>query len=222
MKIQQSLPQDEGKLLGLEERYRQARDAQDYIKNYFEYLSEILEQLNVTVIEKIITTLVEAAERGSTIYLIGNGGSAATASHMANDLAVGAWTPNYPPFRVVSLSDNVAILTAIANDTDYSRLFVSQLRNLVLPEDIVYALSVSGNSPNVVDAVRFASSKGAITIGCGGFDGGKLKGLVDIFLYVPSNPGEYGPVEDIMLILDHIIHSYLLLSRRGNLSQNHE
>jgi D-sedoheptulose 7-phosphate isomerase len=206
---------------GLTDYYRQAKDTQSYVANYIKYLSEILEQLDVSVIEKIIKTLVEAAERGSTIYLLGNGGSAATASHMANDLAVGAWMADYPPFRVVSLTDNVAIMTAIANDTDYSHLFVSQLRNLLLAQDIVLALSVSGNSKNVLEAVRFAARRGAITIGCSGFGGGELKNLTDIHLEVPSLPGEYGPVEDVMMILDHIIHSYLLLSRTGVLKRSH-
>lgn len=207
-------------MVGLEERYCQARDTQDYIKYYLKYLSEILELIDVTVIEKIISTLIEAAKRNSTIFLLGNGGSATTASHMANDLGVDVWTPTHPSFRAVSLTDNVAIMTAIANDTDYSQLFVIQLRNFLLPNDVVVALSASGNSKNVLEAVRFASGRGAIIIGCSGFGGGELKSMVDIHLNVPSLPGEYGPVEDVMVIMDHIIYSYLRFSRKGSLRRN--
>jgi D-sedoheptulose 7-phosphate isomerase len=136
---------------------------------------------------------------------------------MANDLAVGAWLPDYPPFRVVSLTDNVAVMTAIANDADYACIFVNQLRILLQPGDVLLALSVSGNSPNIVEAVRFARQRGAITLGCCGFDGGALQELADICLHVPSKRGEYGLVEDVMMILDHLIHSYFMLSRRGTL-----
>lgn len=220
--IEQPTPVKTATIIGLEEEFRQAHDLQDYVRRYLRYLSSILEQLDTAGIERIITALAEAAERRSTIYLLGNGGSASTASHMANDLAVGTWMADYPPFRVVSLTDNVAVMTAIANDTNYARLFVDQLRNLLRPDDVVFALSVSGNSANVLEAVRFANGRGATTIGCGGFDGGALKSAVDIYLHVPSKPGEYGPVEDVMMILDHIIHSYFLLSRRGVLQRSHE
>jgi D-sedoheptulose 7-phosphate isomerase len=206
---------------GLEDRYRKSRGIGEYVSAYFDYLHEITSQLDVAAIDAIINALLEAAERCSTIYLLGNGGSAVTASHMANDLAVGAWMSDYPPFRVVSLTDNVAVMTAIANDTDYSKLFVNQLRNLLMPKDVVVALSVSGNSENVLEAVRFAKKQDAMVLGCSGFTGGKLKELSDIHLHVPSYPGEYGPVEDIMMVLDHIIHSYFLLSRRGALQRSH-
>jgi D-sedoheptulose 7-phosphate isomerase len=111
----------------------------------------------------------------------------------------------------------VPVTTAIANDFGYHEIFVNQLRNRLQPGDVVLALSVSGNSPNVIEAVRFAKEGGAVSIGCCGFDGGELRKLVDVCLHVPSKPGEYGPVEDVMMILDHVIHSYYLLSRRGTL-----
>jgi len=207
-------------LIGLEEHYPRARDIQDFIRWYFYYLSNILKQLDTAVIEQMIQILLKAAQQGSTIYVVGNGGSAATASHLVNDLAVGAWLPDYPPFRVISLADNVPVMTAIANDFDYACLFVNQLRSLLRPGDIVIALSVSGNSPNVLEAVRFARQHGAVTIGCCGFDGGALRELTDICLHVPTHPGEYGPAEDVMMILDHVIHAYFMLSRRGTLQRS--
>jgi D-sedoheptulose 7-phosphate isomerase len=206
-------------LIGLEEHYRRTKDIRDFIRWYFYYLTNILKQLDPTVIEQIIEALTEAAQRGSTIYVVGNGGSAATASHLVNDLVVGTWLPNYPPFRVVSLTDNVPMMTAIANDFDYACLFVNQLRNLLRPGDIVLALSVSGNSPNVLEAVRFARQQGAMTISCCGFDDGVLRELTDICLHVPTHLGEYGPVEDVM-ILDHVIHAYFMLSCCGTLRRS--
>jgi D-sedoheptulose 7-phosphate isomerase len=205
--------------IGLEEHYRQAYNAQDYIRRYFNYLSYIMEHLDTAIIEQMIETFITAAHNGKTIYLLGNGGSAATASHMAADFLFGTWLPDHPPFRVISLNDNIPVMTAIANDTDYSCLFCSQLRSLVQPGDVVLALSVSGNSPNVLEAVQLARAKGAITLGCCGFDGGLLRELVDICLHIPSLRGEYGPVEDIMMILDHVMHSYIMLSRQGTLQR---
>lgn len=199
--------------------FHAAPDKKEYARQYLRYFSQILAQLDVQVIEKIIETLEGAAERGSTIFLIGNGGSAANASHMANDLAFGASLDGFPPFRVFCLTDNVPIMTALANDTNYSQIFVRQLRNLLQPKDVVIALSVSGNSPNVVEAVRFAKERNVITIGCGGFDGGELSREANIYLHVPTQRGEYGPVEDVMMVLDHLIHSYFVLSRRGTLER---
>jgi D-sedoheptulose 7-phosphate isomerase len=203
--------------VGLDERFRHSLDRKEYIREYLDYFAAILEQLDVDVIEQIIVSLGSAAERNSSIFLFGNGGSAANASHMANDLAIGARVSGHSPFRVYCLSDNVPIMTALANDEDYSQIFVSQLRYLLQPDDVVIGFSVSGNSENVLEAVRYANEEGAITIGCGGFDGGDLSQSTDIYLHVPSHPGEYGPVEDVMMVLDHLIHSYFVLSRNGTL-----
>jgi D-sedoheptulose 7-phosphate isomerase len=199
--------------------FQAASSKQEYARQYLRYFSHILTQLDVRVIEQIIEAIEEAAGRGSTIFLIGNGGSAANASHMANDLAFGASLDGFPPFRVFCLTDNVPIMTAVANDMNYSQIFVRQLHTLLQPKDVVIALSVSGNSPNVVEAVRFAKERDAITIGCGGFDGGELSREADIYLHVPTKSGEYGPVEDVMMVLDHLIHSYFVLSRRGTLER---
>jgi D-sedoheptulose 7-phosphate isomerase len=199
--------------------FQAAPGKQEYARQYLRYFIHILTQLDVRVIEQIIETLEGAAERGNTIFLIGNGGSAANASHMANDLAFGASLDGFPPFRVFCLTDNVPIMTALANDMNYSQIFVRQLNNLLQPNDVVIALSVSGNSPNVVEAVRFAKGRNAITIGCGGFDGGELGQEADIYLHVPSKRGEYGPVEDVMMVLDHLIHSYFVLTRCGTLER---
>jgi D-sedoheptulose 7-phosphate isomerase len=117
------------------------------------------------------------------------------------------------------LSDNQAILTALANDEGYEKVFIRQLEVMLQPEDVVVALSVSGNSSNVVAAVQYANDLGALTIGLTGFDGGELRKLVDIGLHVPTSKGEYGPAEDVFQILDHLIYTYLRMKRVGRLTR---
>ncbi len=152
--------------------------------------------------------LVEARERGARIFFIGNGGSAATAAHFANDIGIGSqsWSK---PFKTVSLADNVPVLTALANDYGYENVFTLQLKTQMSQGDVVVAISVSGNSPNVVSAIEYANANGAVTTALTGFDGGRLKGLTQISVHVPTEKGEYGPVEDVHMILDHLVGTYL-------------
>lgn len=201
----------------LESIYQNGATIEQFTRGYLRYFADMLSRLDVDVISQIIEALSAAAASGNVIYILGNGGSAGNASHMANDLMVGAWLPDHPPFRVVALTDNVPIITAVANDFGYEHVFTMQLRNLLQSGDVVIAFSVSGNSPNVVEAVRLANQREAVTIGCGGFDGGQLKEVASVFLHVPSHPGEYGPVEDAMMVLNHLIHAYFTLSRKGTL-----
>jgi D-sedoheptulose 7-phosphate isomerase len=111
--------------------------------------------------------------------------------------------------KVVSLTDNVAVITALANDYGYDRIFVMQLEPLLAEGDVVVAISASGNSPNVVQAIEFANERKAVTVGLTGFDGGRLGELCEIHVHVPSARGEYGPVEDAHMVLDHLVMSYL-------------
>ena len=183
----------------------------EYIKNYFKELKETIDKISVEDIKRVTNILYEAYKRDKQIFVIGNGGSASTASHFACDLSKGTLQRIYDEkekrFRVISLTDNVAHLTALANDLDYNDVFSQQLRNLVNPGDIVVAISGSGNSKNILNAVDSASKSGAITIGFLGFDGGKLKEKVDHYIHVPSN--HYGRIEDLHLVLAHLISSYL-------------
>ena len=201
----------------LESLYAETRSKREFATGYLAYLSDLLVQLDVGVIEQIIDSFAAAGERGNTIYFLGNGGFAATASHFANDIGFGTRAPGVKPFKTISLVDNVAVLTALANDEGYANVFIRQLEGIVQPDDVVVALSVSGNSANVVEAVRYAKEIGALTIGCTGFDGGAVRKIADISLHVPTLRGEYGPVEDVFMILDHLIYSYLRLERRGHL-----
>lgn len=189
----------------LESIYTERPEAAEFADGYLGYLSAILAQLDRVQIARFIDALLDAQRRGATVFFLGNGGSAATASHFQNDLT--RWREN--PMRVVSLTDNVAVLTAIGNDYGYEQVFRMQLENLLQPGDLVVAISVSGNSPNVIEAVEYATSSGATTVGLTGFDGGRLAAMVDINVHAPTLPGEYGPAEDVHLILDHLIGSFL-------------
>lgn len=184
----------------------------DFIENYILELIRCLKSLDKTKIELIIDVLVDAYKKDRKVFILGNGGSATTASHMACDLGKGTLQRVYDNterrFRVISLTDNVALITAFANDLSFDDIFVQQLRNLVETDDVVIAMSGSGNSPNVVKAVEYAKSCGAITIGILGFKtGGKLGNMVDYSIIVDSN--HYGPIEDIQLILNHMIAAWI-------------
>jgi D-sedoheptulose 7-phosphate isomerase len=187
---------------------------QEFAISYLSRVRELINNLNISTIEQIINTLLEARERGSSIYFMGNGGSAATASHFANDLRIGSQIPGRKPFKAVSLTDNISIMTALANDEGYENIFVRQLEGTVQMGDVVFALSVSGNSPNVLKAVRYAKENGAKTIGCTGFEGGQLKNMTDINLHMPTDYGDYGPVEDVFTILGHLIYTYMKSERK--------
>lgn len=185
----------------------------DYARHYFTYVTDLIAAIDMEIVEAIIDAIVDTGKRGGTIYFIGNGGSAAVASHYANDMQIGARSPGADPLKAVSLTDNIPILTALANDEGYEQVFVRQLEGVLTKDDTLVAFSVSGNSPNVIQAVEYAGRLGAVTVGCTGFDGGQLKLAADIVLHIPTNPGEYGPVEDVFAILGHLIASYLKMNR---------
>jgi D-sedoheptulose 7-phosphate isomerase len=209
---------DHDKNGGLEERYREATSRADFADRYLDYMASLLGKIDREAVARILDAFLGAAEAGRTLYLLGNGGSAAIASHMANDLAIGTRADGHPPIRAISLCDNLALLTALANDEGYERIFVDQLDGHLHPGDVVVALSVSGNSPNVLEAVRYAREVGATTVGCTGFDGGELRRAVDLPLHLPTPRGEYGPVEDMFAVLDHLTYTYLRMLRRGRLT----
>jgi len=173
------------------------------IQNYLLGLHAMLTRLPLQEVEQLIDLLLAANAAGQTIFIFGNGGSAATASHFACDLAKNTSTPNMPRFRVVALTDNVPQLTAWANDTAYANIFVEQLDALARPGDVVIGISGSGNSENVLRAIRLANERGAITVGMCGFDGGQLKDLVTLSVHVPHFNMEQ--VEDAHLILEHMV-----------------
>jgi D-sedoheptulose 7-phosphate isomerase len=184
-------------------------DAVEFSAAYLGYLQSVLRRVDIAEIGRFIQTLLNARERGVTIFFIGNGGSAATASHFANDLSVG--TNDYvKPFRAMSLTDNVPILTAIGNDFGYEEIFVRQLRILGKKGDLLVGISASGNSPNVLRAFDHARETGIKTVAITAFDGGKMKTIADEGIHVPTELKEYGPAEDVHMVLDHLVGAYLM------------
>ena len=184
-------------------------DAADFAQAYLEYVQTVLQRISAAEVGTFIQTLLEARERGSTIFFIGNGGSAATASHFANDIAIG--TNSYEkPFRALSLTDNVPLITAVGNDFGYDDIFVRQLRILGKSGDVLVGISASGNSPNLVKAFDYAKTTGIATVAITAFDGGKMKSIADHGIHVPTGPKEYGPAEDAHMVLDHLIGAYLM------------
>lgn len=179
----------------------------NFITTYKQSLIELINDTNNLEIENIIQYIDNTKGK---IYIIGNGGSAATASHMANDLGIGLKRRNIKNYNVESLADNISIITAISNDIGYENIFYTQLQNKLTSNDLLIAISCSGNSPNILKAVEYANNIKTTVIGFTGFDGGKLKKLSDISLHINTQKGKYGLVEDIHMIINHIIFSYFV------------
>jgi D-sedoheptulose 7-phosphate isomerase len=174
------------------------------VASYLGTLGGLIASLPVDDIDKIIETIRTAWRDGRTIFLLGNGGSAATASHLAVDLVKGLVVENRPRMKVIALTDNVPLLTAYGNDVSYDRVFAEQLANFVEPGDVVLAISGSGNSPNVLAAVEVGNENGATTIGLTGFRGGKLKPLARQSVVVPSENMQQ--IEDAHMVIAHALY----------------
>jgi D-sedoheptulose 7-phosphate isomerase len=177
-------------------------------KDYLARLRDLLDGLPDQA-DRFIDLLFDAFERGATVFLIGNGGSAANASHFGQDLAKGtlASMDATRRFRVVPLTDNIGFITALANDEGYDSIFEQQLRNLGRRGDVLVAISGSGNSPNVLRAVEYARSTGIKTIGVTGFDGGKLRKLADESVHIPVD--DMGMTEALHSVVFHLVMSRL-------------
>jgi D-sedoheptulose 7-phosphate isomerase len=176
------------------------------MKSPSEYINEMHQALAGTPegsIRRTIELLFNAWKERSQIFIIGNGGSASTASHMANDLSKATIVAGKPRMRVIALTDNVSIITAWANDSSYDDIFKEQLENLLQQGDLVLGISASGNSPNVLRAMEFARKRQAVTIGWTGRTGGKLKDLVDECLQPPTD--DVGMIESVHMVLDHLV-----------------
>lgn len=180
----------------------------EFVNSYKKRLILLLDSIDLDMLELIIVAMVKAFKNGNTLYVVGNGGSAATASHIQADFRF--FVRYFTDFRpkVVALTDNIPLMTAISNDNSYEDVFVEQMKGLFSERDLLLAISASGNSPNVIKAVEYAKQLGGKTIGFCGFTGGKLKELVDYPLYTPNQKKDYGPIEDLHMILDHMIVNY--------------
>jgi D-sedoheptulose 7-phosphate isomerase len=191
---------------GISDRAELERDAVTYLEG----LKRTISAINLTEITTAVERLIAANRRRGHIYVCGNGGSASTAAHLVNDFNKAASVGVRYGFRCHCLSDNVPMLTAVANDISYDDIFVSHLRNYLDPRDVVFAISSRGNSPNIINAVRYAKASGVETIGLTGYDGGLLRTLADYTVVVPAWDMQH--VEDVHLALNHLMVT--LVNRR--------
>lgn len=180
----------------------------DSIDTYLNELEEVIRRLPRDDVRAVADAMMEAWRARRQIFIIGNGGSAATASHLMNDLNKYTRVEGKPRFRAIALTDNVPWLTAVGNDQGYDDVFVEQLMSLLEPGDTLLAISASGNSPNIVKAVEYARRHGARVIGFCGRPGGRLAQLADLKVIVPSD--RIGQQEDGHMILDHVLVFALL------------
>jgi len=182
------------------------------VKNFTDdYKGKLVHQINkidFKTIEEVIFELNNASKKKHKVYVIGNGGSAATASHIVNDFGAGLRRRRLLNLDICSLSDNSSTITALSNDIGYDNIYYEQLHGILRTNDLLIAISCSGNSNNIVKAVKYAKEVGAKIIGLTGFDGGELKLLSDINYHIETDKGEYGVVEDLHMIFDHLIYSY--------------
>jgi D-sedoheptulose 7-phosphate isomerase len=180
------------------------------IRTYFRDLTDLVSQLPYNSITRIVSIFLEAFAEQRTVYVFGNGGSAASASHLMCDINKGASAGEGKRPRVMALTDNVSLITAWANDFGYERIFSEQLRTFIKPRDVAFAISTSGDSPNVLLALETAREYGAITVGLGGCQGGQMKSLCDVCAIIPS--------ENVQLIEDlhhAMIHSIFVAVRES-------
>jgi D-sedoheptulose 7-phosphate isomerase len=177
------------------------------ISNYFAEVEQMLHDISLTQLQHICSILERTYREDHRIFIMGNGGSAATASHLALDLAKNTITAGAPRLKAFSLTDHTPLITAWSNDTAYEHIFVEQLANLIEPGDAVIGISASGNSANVLNALHFARQAGAATIALLGAHGGKAKSIVDAYILAPGKNIEQE--EDAHMILAHVITRHM-------------
>lgn len=182
-----------------------ARQSADFVRRYLGDLKSVLDSMDPGCVAAAAEALRSAHARRRCIYVMGNGGSAAAATHLAADLGKNAARAGKERFRVMSLCENQSSITAYANDCGYETVFAEQLRAWLEPQDVLIAISASGNSANVIKAVELARERGATSIGITGFDGGKLRALVDVSVNVAK--GNIEQVEDAHIVVVHLLVS---------------
>jgi len=177
------------------------------INDYLSEIQKIFVALDKEIVELNVSLLYGAWKQRRHVFIIGNGGSASTASHMANDLSKATIIPGLPRMKVIALTDNISIITAWANDKSFENIFKEQLENLLEPEDMVLGISASGNSPNILRALEFARQNAAVTVGWTGNSGGAMKDMVDLAWRIPTD--NVGLIESCHLFFDHLVTTEL-------------
>ena len=179
----------------------------EFSKKYFDFLTSIFNNIDDRSLTRLEAEFVNIKKKGKTVFVIGNGGGAATSTTMANDLGFDILkkTKVKKTFKIHSLTDNISVITAISNDTGYENVFLNQLKIHYEKGDSLIIFSASGNSVNLLKAAKWVKSKSGKVIGILGFSGGKLKKICDICIHIKTHKGDYGPVEDLQLIVNHIL-----------------
>lgn len=180
-----------------------------HTSEYKQKIDDLFELIDFDILERITEEIVNAYKNNKTIYVAGNGGSAATASHYQVDFGFFVRYFKKKRIKVRSLTDHSPLMTAIGNDNSFDEVFTQQMQDHFETGDVLIAISASGNSLNVVKAAEYASKRGGTSIGLVGFEGGKLKDACDICLFTPNPKGDYGPIEDLHMIICHLLVSYL-------------
>ena len=181
--------------------------SKNFSDEYLEYLTALIAQLDRSAISQFADLLLESRENKTTTFFLGNGGSASTATHFVNDVSLGS-RQFEKPFRAISLCDNQAVITAIANDDGYENIFLQQLQTLATAGDTIVCISASGNSKNLIKAIEYARENNIYVVGLTAFDGGYLKNNCDLNIHVPTKIGEYGPAEDLHMVICGLVGSY--------------
>ena len=181
--------------------------SKEFSDEYLQYLTTLIAQLNRSSISRFADLLLESRENKTTTFFLGNGGSASTATHFVNDVSLGS-RQFEKPFRAISLCDNQAVITAIANDDGYENIFLQQLQTLATAGDTIVCISASGNSKNLIKAIEYARENNIYVVGLTAFDGGYLKDNCDLNIHVPTKIGEYGPAEDLHMVICGLVGSY--------------
>ncbi len=186
----------------------------EYFNQYIENLNYILNEIDIMSVHDLINEMVESTRAGKRIFLIGNGGSAATCNHMVTDFGVGCMkAPNCNlAFNMISLCNNNSVITAISNDDYYQNVYSHQLKLYCNQGDLLIIISASGNSINLINAAQYANEHNINTYGILGFDGGRLKYMCKKSIHIKSEINQYGLVEDVALILNHIMSNWVKIS----------
>ena len=192
--------------------FQRADGFESYARGYFDRVAELARKIDLPAVVRAADYIGKTRQTGNALYFIANGGSAAVAAHWVNDLMAGANQEGKPPFRAYCLTDNTSTVTAIGNDSAFENIFRDQLRAYVRPGDVVIAMSVSGNSENIIRGLGAAREADATTIGIAGMTGGRMADCCDVFIHVPSTADEYGPVEDLFSLLEHLVIGWLTMS----------
>jgi len=181
-----------------------------YVREYLADIKGTLDSMEDDLINKtskLASVLAEARQNKNTVFLMGNGGSASTASHVAQDLAKCTIAEGLPRFRVTALTDSISSMLAWANDTSFEEIFIEQLKSSMEPGDVIIGISGSGNSRNVIKAIEYANGNGGITVGISGYDGGKLLQIAQENIHVLNHNMQR--VEDIHVLVLHLLISIL-------------